>query len=86
MVYSLVFAGVFTLILLGISEDEIIQALNINLDVISRNELRVMTLMVMYFIANGVLESLLVDPSAIVLSFETIPYIIVLVSGRWVRR
>lgn len=86
MVYSLVFSGVFTLILLGISENEIIESLHIDLNVISREELRVLTLMIMYFIVNGILEAILVAPPVIILSFETIPYIIALISGNWVRR
>ena len=85
MAYSLVAAGMFTLVLLGISENDVIRALNINLNVISRKELRAMTLMVLYFIFNGVLEALLVAPQAIILSFETIPYIVVLTSGRWLK-
>lgn len=85
MVYSLVASGVITLILLGVSENEVLQSLKVNTDVISRKELRVLFLMVGFLIIAGILESVLVAFQGIILSFESIPYIIVLISGRFVR-
>ncbi|EZQ10620.1 hypothetical protein CM19_03835 [Candidatus Acidianus copahuensis] len=82
MVYSLVASGMITLVMLGVAENEVIESLNIDTTVIPRWELRVLFLISSFLIICGILESLLVTFSGILLSFESIPYITVLLSGR----
>ncbi|WP_150111369.1 hypothetical protein [Acidianus sp. RZ1] len=71
-----------TLVMLGVAENEVIESLNIDTTVIPRWELRVLFLISSFLIICGILESLLVTFSGILLSFESIPYITVLLSGR----
>lgn len=85
MVYSLVASGIITLILLGIAENEFIESLSINTRVISREEIRALFLLVCFTIIDGVLESILAGSKGIFISFESIPYIVVLISGKLVR-
>lgn len=82
MVFSLVLSGIITLILLGIAENEVIDDLRIDVNVLSREELRALVLLINFTIITGVLEAILVGILGIILSLEAIPYIIVLLSGR----
>jgi hypothetical protein len=82
MAYSLVASGVITLILLGVAENEVIEALKVNLRVTSRKELRAIFLLTLFTIIDGVLEGILVGVRGILLCFESIPFIVVLLSGR----
>ncbi|AWR95817.1 hypothetical protein [Acidianus brierleyi] len=80
MAFSLVLAGVMTLVLLGIAENDIVESLN--LYSISKIELRLIFIITLYSIFTGVLESFVLNPYGIILSFESIPYLVVIFSGK----
>lgn len=81
MVFSLVFAGITTLIVLGIAEDEVIESLRLNTKVISREELRMLLTVICFIIFSGVIEGFVVGTKGIILAFESLPLLIVLFSG-----
>jgi hypothetical protein len=81
MVFSLVFAGITTLIVLGIAEDEVIESLRLNTKVISREELRMLLTVICFIIFTGVIEGFVVGTKGIILAFESLPLLIVLFSG-----
>ncbi|MDT7901780.1 MAG: hypothetical protein RRE78_07810 [Acidianus sp.] len=80
MAFSLVLSGVMTLVLLGIAENDIVSSLGIY--EIPRIELRLIFIISLFSIFDGVLESFVLAPQGIILSFESIPYLIVIFSKK----
>ncbi|AWR96926.1 hypothetical protein DFR86_04705 [Acidianus sulfidivorans JP7] len=80
LVYSLGMAGIMTLVLLGVAENDIVESLNIK--EIPRIELRLVFILALFSILAGILESVVLNPLGIILSFESIPYLIVIFSGK----
>jgi hypothetical protein len=80
MAFSLVLSGVMTLVLLGITENEIVSSLGIY--EIPRIELRLIFIISLFLIFDGVLESFVLAAQGIILSFESIPYLIVIFSKK----
>ncbi|MQL56209.1 hypothetical protein [Acidianus ambivalens] len=80
MAFSLVLSGVMTLVLLGIAENDIVSSLGIY--EIPRIELRLIFIISLFSIFDGVLESFVLSPQGIILSFESIPYLIVIFSKK----
>ncbi|ARM75552.1 hypothetical protein [Acidianus manzaensis] len=80
LAFSLTLAGIMTLVMLGVAENDIVDSLNI--DFISRIELRLIFILTLYSIFAGVLEAFVLNPFGIVLSLESIPYLIVIFAGK----
>jgi hypothetical protein len=80
MAFSLVLSGIMTLVLLGIAENDIVSSLGIY--EIPRIELRLIFIISLFSIFDGVLESFVLAPQGIILSFESIPYLIVIFSKK----
>lgn len=83
MVFSFVLAGIMTLIVLGIAENDIVESLNLRF--LPRVELRLLFIISLYSIFGGILEGIVLNFSGIILSFESIPYLVVIFSGKLVR-
>lgn len=83
MIFSLVLAGIMTLIVLGVAENDIVESLNLNF--LPRVELRLVFIISLFSIFGGVLEGIALNFSGIILSFESIPYLVVIFSGKLVR-
>ncbi|BBD72186.1 hypothetical protein HS1genome_0575 [Sulfodiicoccus acidiphilus] len=84
MVFAGVLAGVMTMVLLGVAESEIVEALR--LDRISREELRVVFILILFTIFTGVLEGSLVSTRGLLMCIEAVPYVLAITWRRLIAR
>jgi hypothetical protein len=80
LVFAAVLAGVMTMVLLGVAEGEIVEALR--LQELPREELRVVFLLILFSLIAGVLEGSLNSPNGLIMCAEAIPYLIAITSRR----
>ncbi|MUN29585.1 hypothetical protein [Sulfuracidifex metallicus] len=74
MVFSFVLAGIMTLIMLGVAENDIVDAFGLNM--IPRIELRLLFIVMLYVIFLGILEGFTLYTNGMLISLDALPYLI----------
>lgn len=78
LAFSFVLAGVMTLVVLGVAEEEIADTLGVRFP---REELRMLTILIFYSCFAGFLEGTVLDPRGYLLAVESIPFIVAAGAG-----